>query len=182
MELLAMSTIPPQTEARAGEPVRIGTVARLLGLTPRALRYWEQRGLLPLAHRTHGGTRVYGDDHVRAARGVVRMKRAGFSLDEICALQDGLRRSRTALGGMGDVAAALADREEQIRALIADLTALQEELTAARESVLRCDGCQGKTYDLDCIHCLEERSDEGLPCCLRSVLAAAASPRGGTVS
>lgn len=173
-----MSPVKSQTEMRAAEPVRIGTLSRLLGLTPRALRYWEQRGLLPPAHRTHGGTRIYGEDHVRAARGVVRMKRAGFSLDEICALQDGLRRSRTALSGMGDVAAALADREEQLRALVADLASLQQELAAAREGVLRCDGCQGKSYDQDCIECLEGRSDSGLPCCLRSVLAAAASANG----
>ena len=70
------------------EPVvRIGAVARLLGLTPRALRYWEQRGLLPPARRTAGGTRVYGDEHVAAARGVVQLKQAGFSLDDICATQ-----------------------------------------------------------------------------------------------
>lgn len=173
-----MSTLKSKPEPRAGEPVRIGTLSRLLGLTPRALRYWEQRGLLPAARRTHGGTRIYGEDHMRAARGVVRMKRAGFSLDEICALQDSLRRSRSALTGMGDVAAALADREEQIRTLVADLTALQGELAAARESVLRCDGCQGKSYDQACIECLEERSDAGLPCCLRSVLAAAVPTNG----
>lgn len=166
--------------ARSGAPVRIGTLARLLGLTPRALRYWEQRGLLPVARRTRGGTRVYGADHVEAARGVVRLKRAGFALDEICAVQDSLRRSRTALAGMGGLATALAEREEQVRALVTDLTALQAELTAARESVLRCDGCQGKALDSECITCLHERSDAGLPSCLRSLLAAAAPAPGGT--
>jgi DNA-binding transcriptional MerR regulator len=163
------------------EPVvRIGAVARLLGLTPRALRYWEQRGLLPPARRTAGGTRVYGEEHVAAARGVVQLKRAGFSLDDICAIQAGLRQSRTALAGMGDLAAALAEREEQLRGLITDLQALQTQLTAARQSVLRCDGCEGKTYDEDCIDCLDERSGQRLPCCLRSVLAAAATGRGET--
>jgi recombinational DNA repair protein RecR len=114
---------------------------------------------------------------VTAARGVVRLKRAGLSLDDICTLQDDLRRSRTALAGMGDLAAVLAEREEQLRTLVADLQALQLELAAAREAVLRCDGCEGKTYDHDCIACLDQRSGQRLPCCLRSVLDAAASPR-----
>ncbi len=173
---------PPEASLSASPaaPVRIGSLARRLGLTPRALRYWEQRGLLPPAHRSRGGSRVYGADHVEAARGVMQLKRAGFALDEICAVQDSLRRSRTALAGMGGLAAALADREEQVRALVADLTALQAELTAARESVLRCDGCHGKALDTDCITCLHERSDAGLPCCLRSLLAAAAPAPGGT--
>ncbi len=170
-----MSPVDAIANARPAAPVRIGSLARLLGLTPRALRYWEQRGLLPPSQRSRGGTREYGEDHVQAARGVVRLKRAGFTLDEICAVQDALRRSRTALAGMGQLAAALADREEQVRAMVADLSALQGELTAARESVLRCDGCRGKTYDQQCITCLHERSDDGLPCCLRSLLAAAAS-------
>ncbi len=162
--------------------VRIGSVARLLGLTPRALRYWEQRGLLPAAGRTDGGSRVYSEGQVTAARGVVRLKRAGLSLDDICALQDDLRRSRTSLAGMADLAAVLAEREEQIRTLVADLQALQQELAAAREAVLRCDGCEGKAYDHECIDCLDQRSGHRLPCCLRSVLDAAASPRTGNIA
>ena len=159
---------------------RIGSVARLLGLTPRALRYWEQRGLLPSPRRTDGGSRLYSEQQVSSVRGVVRLKRAGMSLDEICTLRDHLRRSPTALAGMGEVAAVLADREEQVRALVADLQALQAELAAAREAVLRCDGCQGKTFDRDCIDCLDHRSGQRLPCCLRSVLHAAAPPRTGS--
>lgn len=163
----------------ASQAARIGAVARLLGLTPRALRYWEQRGLLPTTSRSQGGSRMYSEADVRAARGLLRLKRAGLSLDDICAVQDALRRSRTALAGMGDLAAVLAEREEQIKALVGDLQALQAELSAAREAVLRCDGCQGKSYDHDCITCLDQRSGHQLPCCLRSVLEAAASPRTG---
>jgi len=175
-----MSEAAETCEARSDQPVRIGVVARTLGLTPRALRYWEQRGLLPRANRSAGGTRIYGLAHVSAARGVVSLKRAGFSLDEICAVQDGMRRSRTALEGTRDLAAALADREEQLGALIADLQTLLTDLTAAREAVLRCDGCHGKTYDHECIECLDQRADGRLPCSLRSLLAAAATrPEGG---
>jgi DNA-binding transcriptional MerR regulator len=162
---------------RAEAPVRIGGVARQLGLTPRALRYWEQRGLLPPATRSGGGTRVFLPAHVSAVRGVVSLKRAGFSLDEICALQEALRQSRTALSGAQELAAALADREEHLGELIAELQELRADLTRAREAVLRCDGCEGKTYDHECIDCLEGRADGRLPCSLRSLLAAAASPR-----
>jgi|GEM_PF-2489157 len=177
MTATARNEPPIGGPAQAG---RIGSVARLMGLTPRALRYWEQRGLLPAPRRTAGGTRVYSDAQVTAVRGLVRLKRAGMALDDICALQDGLRRSRTALAGMGDLAAVLAEREEQVRALVADLQALQAELGAAREAVLRCDGCHGKVFDRDCIDCLDQRSGQRLPCCLRSVLDAAASPRTGS--
>jgi DNA-binding transcriptional MerR regulator len=178
-------TTSTRNEQPLGGPApaaRIGSVARLLGLTPRALRYWEQRRLLPPAGRSQGGSRVFTEVQVTAARGVVRLKRAGLSLDDICTLQDDLRRSRTALAGMGDLAAVLAEREEQVRALVSDLQTLQAELAAAREAVLRCDGCHGKSFDHDCIDCLDQRSGQRLPCCLRSILDAAASPRTGSIA
>ena len=159
------------------DATRIGGVARQLGLTPRALRYWEQRGLLPPAARSDGGTRVYEPAQVSAEKGVVSLKKAGFSLDEICSIQESLRRSRTALEGTRDLAVVLADREEQLGALIRELQGLLADLTAAREAVLRCDGCEGKTYDHDCIECLETRANGKLPCSLRSLMAAAASGR-----
>jgi DNA-binding transcriptional MerR regulator len=177
-----MSQARSQANERTDATTRIGGVARQLGLTPRALRYWEQRGLLPPAARSDGGTRVYRPEHVSAVRGVVSLKRAGFSLDEICSIQDSLRRSRTALEGTRDLAAVLADREEQLGALIKELQLLLADLTAAREAVLRCDGCHGKTYDHECIDCLETRNGGKLPCSLRSLMAAAASsrPEGST--
>jgi len=158
--------------------VRIGDLARQLGLTTRALRYWEERHLLPAASRSRGGMRTYGAEHMQAARGVMRLKSAGFSLDEICAVQQQLRGRRTALDGMQAVAVALADREERIRARIREEQALLAELEQARKTVGLCDGCHGKTYDSACIVCLEDRSHNSLPSCLRSVLQAATEQIG----
>jgi hypothetical protein len=65
-------------------------------------------------------------------RGVVSLKKAGFSLDEICSIQGALRGSRTALEGTRDLAAVLADREEQVvvphaaAGLCAWLTAIEQ--------------------------------------------------------
>ena len=172
----------PTAERRAAASdvrlVRIGDLARDLGQTTRALRYWEERGLLPPARRTSGGMRVYGPEHVQAARGVVRLKSAGFSLDEICEIQQHLGMRRTALDGMRMVAVVLADREERIRARIREQQTLLEELEASRSTVGLCDGCSGKTYDATCIDCLEDRGRSSMPACLRTVLEAAAATRG----
>ena len=60
----------------------IGEVARLTGLTLRALRFYEGRGLVaPL--RTAGGRRVYGRGELARLNAAVALKQAGFSLGEI---------------------------------------------------------------------------------------------------
>lgn len=66
----------------------IGDVARLTGLTLRALRFYEGRGLVaPL--RTAGGRRVYGHGELARLNAAVALKQAGFSLAEIGRLLEG---------------------------------------------------------------------------------------------
>ncbi len=60
----------------------IGEVARATGLTQRALRFYEARGLVtPL--RTAAGRRVYGSGELARLNAAVALKRAGFSLQRI---------------------------------------------------------------------------------------------------
>jgi DNA-binding transcriptional MerR regulator len=59
----------------------IAELAREFGITTRAIRFYEDKGLLTPAR--DGQRRVYGPrDHVRL-RLIMRGKRLGFSLDEI---------------------------------------------------------------------------------------------------
>jgi DNA-binding transcriptional MerR regulator len=65
--------------------LRIGDVARLVGTTPRTIRYYEEIGLLPPAgERESGQHRVYGEDDVERLREALRLKSLlGLSLDEL---------------------------------------------------------------------------------------------------
>lgn len=66
----------------------IGDVAKATGLTLRALRFYEGRGLVkPL--RTAGGRRVYGRGELARLNAAVALKRAGFSLAKIADLLAG---------------------------------------------------------------------------------------------
>ncbi|GAA4766633.1 hypothetical protein GCM10023219_10040 [Stakelama sediminis] len=67
----------------------IGDIARLTGLTPRALRFYEARGLIrPL--RTDSGRRVYGPGELARLNAIVTLKRAGFSVAEIGRMLSGV--------------------------------------------------------------------------------------------
>jgi DNA-binding transcriptional MerR regulator len=64
----------------------IQQVASLLGLTQRALRFYEDKGLIE--PRRLGGMRVYSRREVGRMRLIQRGKRLGFSIREIKAFLD----------------------------------------------------------------------------------------------
>jgi DNA-binding transcriptional MerR regulator len=58
--------------------MRIGEVAAAAGVSTRALRYYEERDLLP-AERTAGGQRTYGEAAVDRVRLIQQLYAAGLS-------------------------------------------------------------------------------------------------------
>lgn len=76
------------------QPLSITEVIRRTGLTARALRFYEARGLVqPL--RTASERRLYGAGELARLNAVVALKRAGFSLAQIGAM---LKRAPVDLG------------------------------------------------------------------------------------
>ncbi len=67
------------------ETLRIGDVARLVGTTPRTIRYYEEKGLLPAAEeRAAGRHRVYDAQDVERLRELLRMRNLlGVPLEEL---------------------------------------------------------------------------------------------------
>ncbi len=67
------------------QSLRIGDVAKLVGTTPRTIRYYEEIGLLPPAPaRPAGGHRTYSEAEVERLREVMRLKDLlGVTLEEL---------------------------------------------------------------------------------------------------
>jgi DNA-binding transcriptional MerR regulator len=65
--------------------LRIGDVARLVGTTPRTIRYYEEKGLLPPAEgRAAGQHRLYDEQDVARLRELLRMRNLlGVPLEEL---------------------------------------------------------------------------------------------------
>ncbi|MBD0694455.1 MerR family transcriptional regulator [Streptomyces sp. CBMA123] len=61
--------------------MRIGELAERAGTTTRALRYYEQLGLLP-ARRAGNGYRAYGEEDLRLLREIRMLQDFGFGLEE----------------------------------------------------------------------------------------------------
>src|SRR5690606_7566681 len=77
-------------KAAMAESLDIAEVARLTGLTSRALRFYEARGLVtPL--RTASGRRHYGPAELERLHQIMAMKRAGLTLGQIQKIGAGRR-------------------------------------------------------------------------------------------
>jgi hypothetical protein len=61
----------------------IGDVAKQSGASRKALRLYEEAGILPAPRRTGGGYRVYGADALDLLAFVRQAQRLGFTLEEI---------------------------------------------------------------------------------------------------
>nr|WP_186318974.1 MerR family transcriptional regulator [Streptomyces sp. SAJ15] len=62
--------------------MRIGELARETGVTPRALRHYEQAGLLS-SERGHNGYRDYTEQAVRRVRNIRYLLDAGLTLEDV---------------------------------------------------------------------------------------------------
>lgn len=75
---------------RTGELRPIGAVAVEVGLTPRAIRYYEEVGLLRPAVRVKGASRLFDASDVARLQEIKRLREVlGFSLAEVADLLDG---------------------------------------------------------------------------------------------
>jgi MerR family transcriptional regulator, repressor of the yfmOP operon len=143
----------PPTPPRRSTNLRIGDVARLVGTTPRTIRYYEEIGLLAEAPaRPSGRHRIYTQSEVERLGEVMRLRDLlGVSLEELKTLLTAeearaevraqLRREDVDPGRRRELLAeALGhiDRQlELVRHRAQELAKLQNELSESRKRVRR---------------------------------------------
>lgn len=65
------------------KPLWIGRLAKLAGVKPDTIRFYERSGLLPKPLRTASGYRLYDEAALNQVRFIRKAQSLGFSLDEI---------------------------------------------------------------------------------------------------
>jgi|tagenome__1003787_1003787.scaffolds.fasta_scaffold20638995_2 DNA-binding transcriptional MerR regulator len=115
---------------------RIGEVARLVGVTTRTIRYYEELGLLGQGERRKGSHRVYGEADVARLQEMIRLRDLlGLSLDELVEVVEA-EDAREVLCRRWETTP---DDDERLQILNAatPLVERQLELVRARRSALR---------------------------------------------
>jgi MerR family transcriptional regulator, copper efflux regulator len=118
----------------------VGAAAKAVGVSAKAIRIWEAKGLLPPAGRTEAGYRLFSDDDIEILRFICRSKTLGLTLPEIKSILD-LHRQGTA--PCEQVTAVLDAHVRDIDRKMAELRELRTTLAAALRGA-RHDQHQGR--------------------------------------
>ncbi|MFC8225920.1 MerR family transcriptional regulator [Streptomyces sp. NPDC057287] len=118
--------------------MRIGDAAAAAGTTPRALRFYEERGLLPPPARSTTGQRHYGPRDVARIGFIRELLALGLTVDDLARCADRLDLlmddppQRCAVSGDGDTGSpgVAARRLAVLDAEIARLTRLRDQLAS----------------------------------------------------
>lgn len=115
----------------ASDTLTAGQAASRAGVTRKALRLYEAKGLMDEPPRTSAGYRLYGADDVAVLTFIRQARTLGLRLDDIAVILDIRRHGTapcTAVGTLIDT------RIDEIDAVIADLRALRRSLVSARDA------------------------------------------------
>jgi DNA-binding transcriptional MerR regulator len=106
----------------------IGEISRLVDLSQRTIRYYEEIGLLHSVRRIENGKRVYTDHDVRRLKFINRLKVLGLSLAEMVELEKIYRKQRNNREILPKLLQILDERAVQIDERVAQLVALKKEI------------------------------------------------------
>lgn len=148
----------------------IGQLAAQVGKTPRALRLYEELGLIVPQGRSKGGFRLYGDDAVARLNWVVELAELGLPLADIQAMLADIAAAQTGGAGMDILRARYVERRSDIEAQIRQLETLRRGLDHALAYLERCRPCTRGPVPQSCQACVQA-TGPGLPDMVRGLIA-----------
>jgi DNA-binding transcriptional MerR regulator len=107
------------------EALTVSVLAKRTGVPSRTIRYWEKRGLLPKAERSHTGYRFFGAEGVQYVEFIRKAKGIGLTLSEI---RTALALSRAGRNPCPEVARWVVQKAEAVDQQIRLLRQLQARL------------------------------------------------------
>ena len=130
----------------------VGEVAKKMGVTVRALQYYDREGLFRPSAVSEGGRRLYTDKDIIRLHQILSLKSLGFSIDEI-------KNRLTAIDTPEEVAAALTEQGEAVQAQIDALTQSLHDIQTLKAEVLQMQSVDFKKY-ADIIVNLQLKNDD----------------------
>jgi MerR family copper efflux transcriptional regulator len=153
--------------------IRVGELASRTDKTVRALRLYEEIGLLKPAERTASGYRMYDNANIERIKYIGCLQGLGLSLNDIADLVQEWEAEETPRQAMEHVRDVYSDRLQSVRQKMVELKALESDLIAGIGYLRGCSGClHEENTGNECVTCVgDERSDEVTPNLIIGLLA-----------
>lgn len=132
--------------------MKIGEVARRVGVSVSALRLYEQRGLIE-AGRSEGGTRHYGEEDMERFRAIVSLTRTEVPIDPLARLARIRAESPSGDVASQRVESALTEVEAEMEMRIKLLQSARADIRRAKQQLTGCHGCPKRPTRRNCTGC-----------------------------
>jgi DNA-binding transcriptional MerR regulator len=132
--------------------LKIGEVAELLNITVRTIRYYEEEELLE-PHRTNGGTRLYTEQNIARLKAIIHLTENGFPLEVIRLIGNTRETCSTGNEGSEKISNIINNSIKDVEKQINNLKQLKSELSAVKNQVKKCNGCENEPSSKGCPTC-----------------------------
>lgn len=140
--------------------LRVGEIARQTGKTTRAIRFYEELGLVVPARRTKGGFRQYDRSALIRIYWIDRLQELGFSLPEIGEFLSTLQEEAHGPAAMEALRGFYGRKLIETRKAIERMKALEAELKESLGYLSACSTCAPETLRTACRSCDDEAHRE----------------------
>ncbi len=131
----------------------IGAVSKQTGLSTKTIRFYEDEGLVPAPPRSPSGYRLYSEADVMRLHLVSRARLLGLNLPTIRNLVD-KALSADCAAFSNELRNVIARQQAEVKSRLAELTALQEELSGLERHIEHCcEGCDPALMASECSYC-----------------------------
>jgi Cd(II)/Pb(II)-responsive transcriptional regulator len=109
--------------------MKIGALAKQVGLSVQTIRFYEQEGLVSVPQRTEGNYRLYDTETLQQFGFIKQCRNLGLTLDEIREL---IKYQSTPEEACGEINHIVNAHVQEVDERIAELTALRDQLISLR--------------------------------------------------
>lgn len=150
----------------------VGQLAERTGKTARALRYYEELGILPHRHRHKGAHRYYTEEDIHRIAEISRLQELGVSLDEIRMAVSAFQDSNRGIETAGKLQALLSTWMKTLGRRIAELQKLETDIRESLHFLIECSICELRPERDRCTSCVKGVHQAELPPLLDALLFA----------
>lgn len=113
----------------------VGALAEKVGISPRTIKHWEDKGILIPDMRSEGGFRLYSQVYVYLCTLIQDLQRFGYSLGEIKTISDYFRDFLMLQTNLNSVSPKVADAK--LRAMLEAIDALFSKTDLLKKGIQR---------------------------------------------
>jgi len=117
------------------EYLTVGTLADQVGVSPRTIKHWEDKGIIAPDMRSEGGFRLYSKVYVEACKRIRDLQLLGFSLEQIKEISDRLREFLALQEGFKQLKPEKV--EEVLKKMSGDLNTLFDKMRLLKTGIQR---------------------------------------------